>query len=192
MVCVMVIVVIILTVSIMFNYFLVPQHVRNSEKEDNDTELTDLMIDRRVKDALDSGKNYIMEDIGVDTPFSSDLLHTLEKHFEVTLNDLGAGLFQGDVAEGVVIELIKNKNGNVGQVQIRIAENAGEVGIKEALAKYVRFLNTNINDTTVMGVVEEALPNLQNLKPQEMFMYSNHGVGFVGKVSDNQLSIYIP
>lgn len=184
---------VVLAAVVVFNYFSIPEHVRRGESDNgSDTISAVSMIDDRIKEALEAEKEYIMEDIGLDIPYSADLLKLLEDHFGTDMEFLGAGVYRGNISEDILIELLLNPKGKVGQVQVVATGGATDENIKAAIAAYARFVNTTLDESTVEAVVTEALPELQNLKAGESYTYFNHNVGFAGKSENGQLIIYIP
>ena len=161
-----------------YSYLAVPEYAR-SQPENSETQMIQ-GYDERVKAALEEGKNYIMEESGLDIPFSTDL------------EFLGAGLYRGMYVETIALELLLNPAGNVGCVQLSITEQAAESEIKEAVIDFAGFINKNLEAKEKELVAEEALPHLQDLKSKEEYLYYGHDTGFKGKVEDNQLFVCTP
>lgn len=184
-------VLIILAAMALVSYFSVPEYVR---KEFQDVEENTIihLNDERVKAALDAGKNYIMEEIGLDIPFSTDLLRTVEMYFSTDLEFWGAGLYHGLYKDTISIELLLNPLGNVGSVQMCITEQASTEDITEAIMQYAGFVNQNLENNEKEAIAKEALPHLQELKSGEAYIYYGHETGFRGEVKENQLYIYVP
>lgn len=179
-----------LAAIITYNYLSVPKHVRNGEDNAPDhSQLASSWADERVKSAIAAGKESIMEDSGLDIPFSADLLGTVEQHFQTDMELLGAGIYRGTINEDVAVELLLNPAGKVGQVQLCISETAK---LEDSITAYARFVNKDLEDRKLPLIVEEALPRLQNIKGDETYTYYNYGVGFCGKVESNQLVLYLP
>lgn len=177
---------------IVINYFNVPEHVRNGEKELESSTGYSVWIDERIGSAINEGKNYIMEEDGIDIPYSDDLLRTLENHFGTDIEFVGAGAYWGTITNNTAVELLLNSKGNVGQVEVCIAETADRTELESAVTSYIRFVNSQANEETVNKALQEALPELQDLKSGEPYMYYGYGVGFAGKVENNKLFLYIP
>ena len=177
---------------IVINYFNVPEHVRNGEKELESSTGYSVWIDERIGSAINEGKNYIMEEDGIDIPYSDDLLRTLENHFGTDIEFVGAGAYLGTITNNTAVELLLNSKGNVGQVEVCIAETADRTELESAVTSYIRFVNSQANEETVNKALREALPELQDLKSGEPYMYYGYGVGFAGKVENNKLFLYIP
>lgn len=177
---------------IVINYFNVPEHVRNGEKELESSTGYSVWIDERIGSAINEGKNYIMEEDGIDIPYSDDLLRTLENHFGTDIEFVGAGAYWGTITNNTAVELLLNSKGNVGQVEVCIAETADRTELESAVTSYIRFVNSQANEETVNKALREALPELQDLKSGEPYMYYGYGVGFAGKVENNKLFLYIP
>lgn len=112
----------------------VPEHVRNNKGDAGDVPAVTASADARVKAALETGKNYILEESGLDIVFNGDLLQSLSNYLGAELDHLGAGLFQGRCSDHIVLELLLNSTGNVGQVQLCITEAASEEEIRDALS----------------------------------------------------------
>ena len=185
----------ILAAFLFYHLLSVPPHVRQGDGEAASDSLTPsgtLFLDDRVRAAITEGRNAILEDKGLDIPYSADLLRTIERHFDVDMEYQGAGLYQGKPSENIAVELLLNSSGNVGRVQLSITELAEEPEIRNQLKDFVVFLNTNLEEDTTEQVLEEALPRLQDLKSGEEYLYFDHGVGFAGTVTQNHLIIYIP
>lgn len=177
---------------IVINYFNVPEHVRNGEKELESSTGYSVWIDERIGSAINEGKNYIMEEDGIDIPYSDDLLRTLENHFGTDIEFVGAGAYWGTITNNTAVELLLNSKGNVGQVEVCIAETADRTELESAVTSYIRFVNSQANEETVNKALREALPELQDLKSGEPYMYYGYGVGFAGKVENNKPFLYIP
>lgn len=173
-----------------YSYLAVPEYAR-SQPENSETQMIQ-GYDERVKAALEEGKNYIMEESGLDIPFSTDLLRTVEQYFSTDLEFLGAGLYRGMYVETIALELLLNPAGNVGCIQLSITEQAAESEIKEAVIDFAGFINKNLEAKEKELVAEEALPHLQDLKSKEEYLYYGHDTGFKGKVEDNQLFVCTP
>lgn len=184
-------VLIILAAMTLVSHFSVPEHIR---KQTQDVEKNTVihLNDERVKAALEAGKNYIMEEMGVDIPFSTDLLRTVEMYFSTDLEFWGAGLYHGSYKDTISIELLLNPLGNVGSVQMCITEQATTEEITEAIMQYAGFINRNLENKEKEAVAREALPHLQELKSGEAYVYYGHETGFRGEVKENQLYIYVP
>lgn len=194
-ICIFAVFILAVAVIILCNYFSLPEHDRRKETElpdDNNMSYVAPMLDERAQEAIDKGQEYIIEEDGLNIPYSADLLFTLEKHFETDLEYQGAGLYRGTISENVSAELLLNPQGNVGRIQIAVTEQATEKEIKDAVARFVRFLNVELDESTVSMVVEEAVPKLQDLKAADEYIYWNYNVGFAGKVERNQLIIFTP
>ena len=184
-------VLIILSAMALVSHFSVPEHI---QKQAQDVEKNTVihLNDERVKAALEAGKNYIMEEMGLDIPFSTDLLRTVEMYFSTDLEFWGAGLYHGLYKDTISIELLLNPLGNVGSVQMCITEQATTEEITEAIMQYAGFINRNLENKEKETVAREALPHLQELKSGEAYVYYGHETGFRGEVKENQLYIYVP
>lgn len=194
-ICIFAVFILAVAVIILCNSVSLPEHDRRKETElpdDNNMSYAAPMLDERVQEAIDKGQEYIIEEDGLNIPYSADLLFTLEKHFEADLEYQGAGLYRGTISENVSAELLLNPQGNVGRIQIAVTEQATEKEIKDAVACFVRFSNVELDESTVSTVVEEAVPKLQDLKAADEYIYWNYNVGFAGKVERNQLIIFTP
>lgn len=194
-ICMFAVLVLAITVIILCNYFSLPEHDRRKEMElpdDNDMFYAAPMLDERVQEALDQGQEYIMKEDGLNIPYSTDLLITLETHFKTDLEYQGAGLYRGTISENVSAELLLNPQGNVGRVQIAVTEQAAEKEIRDAVSCFVRFLNAELDENTVSLILDEAVPKLQDLKAADEYIYWNYNVGFAGKVERNQLIFFTP
>lgn len=180
----------VIAAMVAYSYLAVPEYAR-SQPENSETQMIQ-GYDERVKAALEVGENYIMEESGLDIPFSTDLLRTVEQYFSTDLEFLGAGLYRGMYVETIALELLLNPAGNVGCVQLSITEQAVESEIKEAVIDFAGFINKNLEAKEKELVAEEALPHLQDLKSKEEYLYYGHDTGFKGKVEDNQLFVCTP
>lgn len=180
----------VIAAMVAYSYLAVPEYAR-SQPENSETQMIQ-GYDERVKAALEVGENYIMEESGLDIPFSTDLLRTVEQYFSTDLEFLGAGLYRGMYVETIALELLLNPAGNVGCVQLSITEQAAESEIKEAVIDFAGLINKNLEAKEKELVAEEALPHLQDLKSKEEYLYYGHDTGFKGKVEDNQLFVCTP
>ena len=177
---------------IVINYFNVPEHVRNGEEELESSTGYSVWVDERIGAAINDGKDYVMEEDGIDIPYSNDLLRTLESHFGTDIEFIGAGAYWGVITENTAVELLLNSKGNVGQVEICITEAVDKAELESAVASSIRFVNSQASEETVNKALQETLPELQNLKAGEPYIYYKYGVGFAGKVENNKLFLYIP
>ena len=174
---------------ILFSYFTLPNHVR-SETTDAVTSET---LDKRVKDAIDEGKEYIYDKPGINLPFGMDLLQVLSRHFETDFIDQGAGLYQGKINTCVFVELLLNSNGNVGQIQLRMTKDATDQDCMQTLAQYARFMNQEISDDTARETAKKAYDLLSKLERGTSDLIFFDDVGFaVRKAEDGQEYAYIP
>lgn len=194
-ICMFSVLILAITVIILCNYFSLPEHGRRKETElpnNNDMSYVAPILDERVQEALDRGQGCIIQEDGLNIPYSADLLITLETHFKTDLDYQGAGLYRGTISENVSAELLLNPQGNVGRVQIAVTEQAAIKEIRDAVSCFVRFLDVGLDENTVSLILEEAVPKLQDLKAADEYIYWNYNVGFAGKVERNQLVIFTP
>ena len=170
-ICMFAVLILAITVIILCNYFSLPEHDRRKETElPDDMSYAAPMLDERVQEALNKGQEYIMEEDGLNIPYSADLLITLETHFKTDLDYQGAGLYRGTISENVSAELLLNPHGNVGRVQIAVTEQAAVKEIRDAVFCFVRFLNVELDENTVSLILDEAVPKLQDLKSADEYI----------------------
>lgn len=184
---------IVITVVVAVNYFNVPEYIRNRNMEEElSSELSAQWIDKRIGTAIEEGKSCIMEDDGIDIPYSDELLHTLENHFNTDIEFIGAGIYWGLITPNTAVEILLNSKGNVGQVQICASEMVDETELDSAIAVYVQFIMPSIEQSEVKKVLQEVVPEIRDLKTGEPYLYYGHSVGFSCEVVDNMLFICIP
>lgn len=168
--------------------------LQNSTRPDNAEttgEIGDL-TDRRVKEALDSNRNYVMEAEGLDIPFSADLLHMLEVHFDTRMEGLGAGLYRGDFTDHITIELICNAKGNVGQIRVCCEISAPNNELRSAIIRYSKLMNPSLENQAYQMVADEVLQIMREPIQKKSSTYFNHGLGFGLKSEDSNVIMYIP
>lgn len=188
-------VVIIAAIIIVAVYLKIPVHVKTGDPEMQVTNRTysAFQIDEQVKSAIEAGEAYILDDEGIDVPYSDDLLRTVGNHFNTKMEYIGAGVYWGAITEHTAVELLLNSKGNVGQVQLCIIESVNELELSEVISRYVQFLNTNLSTEAVEMVVQEVMPDLKELSNSSgPYLYYENGVGFSAKEDNNKLYIAIP
>lgn len=171
---------------------IAPQNSTGPDNTETAGEKIEDLTDQRVKEALDSNRNYVMEAEGLDIPFSADLLHMLENHFDTRMESLGAGLYRGDFADHITIELLCNVKGNVGQVQVCCEISAPDNELRSAIIRYSKFVNPSLENQAYQMVADEVLQIMREPTQKEPSTYFNHGLGFGLKSEDSSVIMYIP
>lgn len=150
------------------------------------------LTDRRVKEALDSNRNYVMEESGLNIPFSVEVLYMLEEHFGTELVNMGAGLYRGSLTDHTSIELLCNADGNIGQIQVCCNRSAPENELREAIVQYSKLVNPSLENHKYQIAVKEVVQIMRELPKEESRIYFNHGIGFGLKNEDGDIVMYIP
>lgn len=167
---------------------------RNSPETDqqDSTERLEDLTDKRVREALASNRKYIMEEDGIDVPFSTDLLQTVAAHFGTTMVDIGAGLYRGKVSDNIEIELLRNSKGNVGQVQACSATAATDEELQAMIVLYSKFVNPDLDEQTYLIIANEVLQMIRGSVSNEPCFYFNHGLGYGLKIENNMIIMFLP
>lgn len=173
---------------VLYNYFSLPDHVRSQEEESTSSSA----VDSRVQSAVESNQKSLMEGKGIDLPLSGDLLQMMNQYWKTNLADKGAGLYQGTINDHLVVEMLLNEEGNVGQVQLCFTLDASVKEQEEGLMQYIRFLNQEINETDAGMAASEAQAKIEELEEGKKALFYKYDVGFAMKRDAKQLFIYIP
>lgn len=150
------------------------------------------LTDQRVKEALDSNRNYVMEENGLNIPFSAELLFMLEEHFDTALVNMGAGLYCGALTDHASVELLCNAERNIGQIQVRCDRSAPENELRETVMQYSKLVNPSLEHQVYQMTVDDVVQIMRELPKEESRIYFNHGIGFGLKSEDGDIVMYIP